>query len=211
MNSKDYYKALDLFYKKEYDKAFNLFKKLNLQYECGYCKLIQANLNEAKSIWENSKIDSPAIKWGLSLIELINLKIPYSLTFFLIRNCLERDLTLLIENKQLKYAENIISAEEFLTEYNTETPKFIGRVLIQQGYLEFGFDFLKKAKDICYTDPEVNYLIAEYYIYKLQFNNAASVLSETVQQNPHYFPASNMLNIIKTTYNITSCGNLSNS
>lgn len=184
---------INLFENKSYDKAFELFQKQGFMYECGYCKFIQGDIKTAKRIWESIKEDSPAIKWGLNTIELIHLTIPKYLSFFQIRNFLERDLDLLLKNNQLKYAENIISAVDILSEYNPETHKFIGRVLLKNGYITQAYEFLDKARDICYSDPEVHYLLAEYYLLKNDKHSAIKVLKKSISINPEYFPAKNLL------------------
>lgn len=189
----NYQKAIDLFKKKDYKNAFIIFEQLNKKYECGYCKLMCANLYEAQSIWEKSRIDSPALKWGLALIKIINLNVPENLSFFQIRNFLERDLTLLIENQHNQYAENVISATDILTEYNPETPKFVGRVLLNTNNFELAFEFLLKARNICYIDPEVHFLMAQYYIKHNDKTSAKRILQTSLDLNPEYFPASNLL------------------
>lgn len=186
-------KALELFYEKQYDKAFELFDELNLKYECGYCLLALGKLEEAKKMWECIKTDSPAINWGLSLISLIYLTIPKNLTFFQIRNFLERDLSMLIETNQLRYAENVISAADILCEYNPETYKFIGRVLLNSGYKEQSLEFLKKALDVCYIDSEIHYLLAEYHVSQGSISEAIKTLNKSLAMTPNYFPAKDML------------------
>lgn len=183
-----YGNALKLFDEKDYNGAFELFQKLNMRYECGYCKFAQTNFFEAENIWKNSKIDSPAINWGFSLIKIIKGGIPDALSFFQIRNFLERDLMLFFENRNFDYAEKIIDACGILSEYNLETPKFIGRVLLNEGYFERAFIYLKKSKDICYKDPEVDYLLAAYYLAKNDSFSAKNILKNSLKSNPNYYP-----------------------
>lgn len=192
----DYKNALILFQNGEYQEAFELFRSLDKLYECGYCKFISGDIKSAQNIWQLSKIDSPALNWGLCMIALINLTIPQRLSFFQIRNFLERDLDLLIKNGHIKYVENIISAADILSEYNAETYKFIGRVLLNNGYCTQGYEFLQKARDIYYSDPETHYLLAQYYLLINDKNAATKILKKSLSFNPHYFPASNLLESI---------------
>ena len=196
--TKDYQSALNLFIAKEYNEAFCLFEKLGAVYEAGYCQFAVGNIKLAKQIWENSKIDSPAINWGLSIISLINLTIPKQLSFFQIRNFLERDLDLLIKNHQIKYVENVISAADILSEYNAETYKFIGRVLLNNGYKIQSYEFFEKSRDIYYADPETHYLLAQYYISQNEYNAATKILKKSLAINPNYFPATNLLQKLQT-------------
>ena len=191
-----YGNALKLFEEKDYDGAFELFQRLNMRYECGYCKFAETNFFEAENIWKNSQIDSPAVNWGLSLIKIIKGGIPNALSFFQIRNFLERDLMLFFENNHQDYAEKIIDAYGILSEYNMETPKFIGRVLLNEGYPERAFVYLKKSKDICYRDPEVDYLLASYYLSKNDCPSAKNILKNALKLNPNYYPIKLFLNKI---------------
>ena len=188
-----YRSAVSFFENRDYANAFELFEKLGMTYESGYCKLMSANLHEAERIWESCDIDSPALKWGLAFIKLIEMDIPNGITFFQVRNFLERDLDLLIENNHFQYAQNVISASDILTECNCETPKFIGRVLLNNGYMEQAVYYLNKAKNICYTDPETQFLLAQYYAFKEDTQTAVSVLKNSLKITPNYYPAKALL------------------
>ena len=172
--------ALKYFMEGQYEDAFNEFLIKKLFYECGYCKFIQGDVEQAKNYWENATIDSPAINWGLNLIKITNLTIPRNLTFFQIRNFLERDLELLFKNHQLKMIENIMSADAILAEINPETYKFIGRVLLNNGYYDLAYNFLEKAEDVCYKDCEVHFLLAQYYILKNDKKEAIKTLHKSI-------------------------------
>jgi len=193
MISDDYKKALDLFNQKEYTQAAKLFDKLDLKYESGYCEFAKTDFEKAKYIWEHSNIDSPAVNWGFCALNLVNLIIPIKMSYFQIRNFLERDIAVLLEGEHMNYVENIISAEKVLFKFNPESYKFIGRVLVNEGYLDVGYDFLLKARDVCYTDPEVHFLIAEYFLFLLDRETAARVLEDSLKINPDYYPAKSLL------------------
>ena len=188
-----YHQALKFFNEKNYDKAFNFFELAGCFYECGYCKFIQGDINSAQNYWRKNDIDSPAINWGFNIIDIVKLTIPSTLTFFQIRNFLERDMQNLFENNQLKMLENIMSASDILAEFNPESYKFIGRVLLNNGYFDLSNDFLKKSLDICYTDCETHFLLAQYYIYKQDIKSAIKILKESISINSGYFPAKNLL------------------
>lgn len=188
-----YRSAVEFFKNKDYSNAYSLYERLGLMYECGYCKLMSANLFEAEKIWQKCNIDSPAVKWGLALIKLIDMDIPTGLTFFQVRNFLERDLSLLLENNHFQYAQNVISAADILYEYNPETYKFIGRALMNEGYMEQAIIYLNKAKNACYSDPEIHYLLAQYYALMQDKNTAISILKNSSRLHPEYFPVSALL------------------
>ena len=162
-------------------------------YECGYCRFIQGDIKSAVKYWTKEKQDSPALIWGLNLISLINLTIPDDISFFQIRNFLERDMQLLFENNQLKIIENIMSAADILAGFNPEAYKFIGRVLLNNGHIDLSGEFLEKAKNIFYSDCEVHFLLAQYYLLKNNADEAINILKKSLSINPEYFPANNLL------------------
>lgn len=185
--------AFNLFYEKHYDDAFKEFLLLEMFYEAGYCKFIQGDIENAKLFWKKVDVNSPALKWGESIIRLCNLMIPEKLTFFQIRNFLERDLQLLIENNQLSLVENIISSADILAEFNPETYKFIGRVLMNNGYFDIAYEFLLKSKAICYKDCENHFLLAQFYLAKGNNKTAIKILKNSIAINSGYFPAKKLL------------------
>lgn len=188
-----YKTALKYFYQKQYNNAYDKFLSLGMFYECGYCKFIQGDLDRAQKYWSSANFSSPALEWGLRLICLIKQTIPDDISFFQIRNFLERDMQLLIENNQLKIVEKILSASDILAEFNPEVYKFIGRVLFNNAYFDLAGEFLEKAKDIYYGDCEIHYLLAQYYLVRNEAHSAIKILKKSLSINPEYFPARNLL------------------
>lgn len=193
MKSEEHQKALELFEKREYKQAAKIFKKLNLQYEYGYCEFAQGNINKAKSIWDKSKIDSPAIQWGSCIVNLMNNTFPIKISALQIRNFLERDLDVLLWNDQFDCVDKILFAEKILFRFNPETYKFLGRVILNYGYFDLGYNFLLKAEEICYSDPEVQVLIAKYFVLSLKRPKAIEILENLIKTKPDYYPARCML------------------
>ena len=189
--------AVQLFEDRDYKKSFDIFWHMSMFYHAGYCKFAQAHFAEADKIWTSFCNDSPAVNWGLSIIQLANLTIPKNLTFFQIRNFLERDLSLLMENGHFAYVENIISSVAILYEFNPEVYKFIARVLLNSGYHDVAKDFLMKAHSICYNDAEVHYLLARYYLAINNIQAAVKTLKIALEINPQYFPIKNLLGVIQ--------------
>lgn len=190
--------AFKFFYEKHYDDAFKEFLSLGMFYECGYCKFIQGDIENARLFWQKIQTDSPAKKWGENIINLCYSMIPQKLTFFQIRNFLERDLQLLIENNQLTYVENIINTADVLAEFNPESYKYIGRVLMNNGYYDLAENFLLKSKDICYNDCEIHFLLAQFNLAKGNVKEAMKILDRAISINSGYFPAQNLINQLLT-------------
>ena len=60
-------------------------------------------------------------------------------------------------------------------------------------YFELAELFLKKAKDVCYVDPEVHFLLAKCYIYKNDIKRAKDALKISIDKGYGYFPAKKLL------------------
>ena len=89
-----------------------------------------------------------------------------------------------------------MSASDILVEFNPEAYKFIGRVLLNNGYFDLANEFLQKALEICYSDCEVHFLLAQYYLFKEDVQSAIKILKKSISINSGYFPAKNLLKSI---------------
>ncbi len=193
--------ALAYFEKGEYQKAARLYKDLDLHYESGFSELLSGDKKQADFYWTKAK-ETPAIQWGRALIGFINLRLDRIPTFFQIRNFLENDLGYLLKAKQLEFAENLISCEDIMIDINIETYKFIGRALMNNGYPELCLDFYKKSRNLISNDPEVYYLIAQYYFENKNYLSAIDNAKLCLSFNTGYFPASTIIEKSKQAMNL---------
>lgn len=182
-------------YQKEqnYKKAAEIYKNLGKLYEYGRCELLQGNLENTKQIWSQIKEESPATLWGKSLLEFINLYVIHVPTFFQIRAFLEVDLDALLKSKLITYCENIVNGAHLFMQNNQESYKFIGRVFVNNSYFELAELFLQKAKDVCYVDPEVHFMLAKCELQKQNIPRAIEYLKISLEKGYGYFPAKKML------------------
>lgn len=190
---KNYEQAKKSLFEGDWKKAKKLFTKINAQYERGYCELMLGNFEKTKKIWLELEPQSPVIEWGQSLLGFIELHVVKSPTFFQIRNFLEMDLDALLKARQSGFAENIINGAHIFAQINPESYKYLGRVLLNNKYYKISKMFLDTAKNICYKDPEVHFLLAKYYIANAQTEDAKKSLKTTLEIEPAYFPAKNLL------------------
>lgn len=197
INSKNaeelYYVARSYTETQDYEKAIKIFNHIGCTYESGRCELLQGHYEEAKKIWMSIKEDSPATLWSKSLLELINLYVIHPPTFFQIRAFLECDLDALLKAEQINFCENIVNCAKILQDRNQETYKFIGRVFTNNEYYELASLFLDKAKDVCYIDPEVHFLLAKCYVAENDIKKAQKSLETCIKVGYGYFPAKKML------------------
>lgn len=182
-----------LFNEKKYSEAAKIYYKLKMPYETGYCLLLQGDLYNTKRFWEPLKDDSPIVNWGKALLGFIEKKPAELPSYFQIRNFLEQDLDALLNSNLTHYAENLVNAIDKLAEINSESYKFIARVLLNHGYLDIAKSFLEQSKEIYYGDPETHFLIAKIYIEKNCIPEAISSLKKTLEVKPEYFPAEKLL------------------
>ena len=181
---------------KDYQAASVIYSNLNMQFEYGRCQLLMGNIDITKKVWNNIQEETPASMWGKSLLEFINLYVIHTPTFFQIRAFLEVDLDALLKANLISYCENIVNGAHILAQNNQESYKFIGRVFANNKYFELAELFLKKAKDVCYVDPEIHFLLAKCYLSKKDINNAKKALETSMEKGYGYYPAKKLLSEI---------------
>lgn len=179
---------------KEYQKASVLYNDLGMPYEYGRCELLLGNLDKTQNIWNNIQVENSAVLWGRSLLEFINLYVKHVPTFFQIRAFLEVDLDALLNANLITYCENIANGAHLFAQNNQESYKFIGRVFVNNEHFDLAELFLNKAKDICYVDPEVHFLLAKCYLFNNEFLKAKKALEVSVEKGFGYYPAKKLLN-----------------
>ena len=179
-----------------YQKAGELFKSTDKLYEYGRCLLLLGKLEKAKALWNSLPQDSPAVLWGISLIEFIEMYVIHIPTFFQIRSFLEMDLDALLCANQIKFAENVINGADLYAKANSESYKFIARVLVNNNYHKLAEVFLEKAKAVCYVDPEVHFLCAKCSLFRNDKKQAVKSLKIAIDKGFGYYPAKKLLDEI---------------
>ncbi len=185
------------FNEQKYTDAAKLFYHMKMFYESGYCLLMQGDLYNAKRLWDKLDDSKPIYLWGKSLIGFIEKKPEQLPTYFQIRNFLEQDLDALLTANLTTYAENLINSIDILAQINSESYKYMARVLYNHKYYDISKNFLEQSKDIYYKDPETHFLIAKIHMEKNETENAKTALNTAISVNEDYFPARNLLLKIK--------------
>ena len=83
-----------------------------------------------------------------------------------------------------------------LAQNNQESYKFIGRVFVNNEYFDLAELFLKRAKDICYVDPEVHFLLAKCHLHNNDKKEAKKALKTSIEKGYGYYPAKKLLEAI---------------
>ena len=178
----------------DFSNALNIYEKLGMKYEFGRVLLLQGKLDEAKSVWYGLEINSPLVLWGRALVQFIERYVIDLPAFFRIRSFLEVDLDALMRSHQYEFCENIINCADLMAQNNTECYKFIGRVFVNHKLYDIAKIYLQKAKEVCYSDPEVHYLFAKCYMANNNSYRAIESLKTCLQKVPEYYPAQMLLN-----------------
>ena len=180
--------AKDYFYKKDYKNALKLFLKESNYYAAGLCSFLLCNTKRARIFWSINK-SCPACKWGLSLLDFVQLKDGKKPTFFQTRAQLEVYISLLIENNLLEWAQNLISCCDIFFRANPESYKFIARALYANGYFKLAISFCKKSLRYFYSDPEAFLILAQCQFLLADLGEALDSVNRTLAIAPTYYPA----------------------
>ncbi len=181
--------AKDYFYQKEYRKAFEIFNSQNDYYSAGLCCLLLNKSLSAAKFWKKN-LSCPACLWGLSVLDLINLKIPRKKpSFFQTRAFLEVYLNLFIENEKIEWAQNLISSCDILYNSNPEAYKFIARALFANGYFDLAISFCKKTLKLFYSDPEALLILSQCYFLLGNLGEALDCVNRINYMVDDYFPS----------------------
>lgn len=180
--------AKDYFYKKEYKKALKIFLENENYYAAGLCSLLLCNTNRARIFFSINK-NCPASKWGLNVLNLIQLKQDRVPSFFQTRAQLEIYLNLFLENNLIEYAQNLVSCCDILFKANPESYKFIARALYANGYFKLAIDFCKKSLRYFYSDPEAFLIMGQCQFLLNDMGEAMDSVNRILSIAPTYYPA----------------------
>jgi len=173
-----------MFFFDEKEKDF-VFKPRSVEF--AYLAVLNDNLPAAKSVFES--IDSSRALWGVSLVEILSGFAERIPTYFEIRNFMEIDLDFLIKNKKIDYVEQLLGSLEFLSNINREVYKYTARVMQVNKLYNASIKYMEKAKEIFYNDPELQFMLAKYYLTMQEYKKADYCISECLKFIPSYFPA----------------------
>lgn len=169
------------------------FRKNKLYLELGYCELLKGNLENSKKLFANISNYNPRAHWALRMIQFIEGYVTFLPTYFEIRNFLELDIDLLLKANKIEWVENIINGDDLFYSVNSESYKFIARVLMYDDYPEIAKIYLDKGINNSYGDPELHIILADYWLYKKDREKAIKTLKNCTRILPDYYPAKKKL------------------
>jgi tetratricopeptide (TPR) repeat protein len=184
--------ALAYFQNKQYLDALGLYYEIGQFYQSGFCYLLMENEAEAAKLW-NKAPDSPAARWGKSLLSFINLKIDSIPSVLQVRSHLECDLGHLLTAGKIVYAENLISCDDFLYSINPESYKFIGKALMIAGHTNLAVTFFLKSQKAVPEDAEIYYHLGQYSFDIGAYEECLNMMRQCLSLNVWYLPAQRLL------------------
>jgi tetratricopeptide (TPR) repeat protein len=164
--------------------------------ESAYCHLLNKNLSKAKELFLTISDKDKRAHWGAILVSLCDGKVDDYPSYFELRNFFEVDINIMCKYYLGNFIENICSYSDWLATINPEIYKYLGRIFIKNNYPDIGITFLKRGKDYFFNDPELHFLLAEYYFSNKDFSEAKHALTNCLNILPDYFPAESMLDKI---------------
>lgn len=164
--------------------------------ELAYAYFFEGNNSKALDLLSN--LDSIRAKWLQELVNLMITNKMKSVTYFEIRNFLEIDIDLLIKAQKIDYLQRLLAYSPELAKINTETYKFIGRILLNSNLMSLAKYYLDKYKDMVYFDPELHFMYARYYIKEDDMENALVSIDNCLLAMPTYYPALELKKLIQT-------------
>lgn len=187
--------AFCYFETQKYQQAAELYQKVGMSFQEGFCRFLSGELEKAREIWNDAQ-DSPAVLWGQIVVGIIDTQIYHFPTYFQIRNFFESTLSYLFAAKRYDYIEKLISAKEFLAEFNIETYRIIGKVLLENNWMELSKQYLEKAISELPQDYEAYYLLGLWYYKNEEAQKAKYFLKRCLDINDFYCSASKLIDKI---------------
>jgi tetratricopeptide (TPR) repeat protein len=182
--------------KKQFNDAIAHYKKMGNHYLAGYCHMLTGNSEGARQEW----IPLASVRqnhWCITLYGLIHRQLSIFPTMFQIRNNIETDIYNLIQANQLAFLENILAYQPFLSQINMETPKMMGRALMNAGWIERCESFLYLAQKAIPHDPEIYFHLGQYHVLRKNWDEARLMLHQCLMITSTYNPARRLLETIE--------------
>ena len=185
----DYKTAKENFMTLHLDGCREFFAQNSYALEEAYCCILDDNLERASELFKKNINSDIRAHWGVYLVSMLKLNAQICPSYFELRNFLEIDLNILIQNAKGKYVQNVLAYTEYMSKINPEIYKFIGRVFYNNGLRDEGMYLFEMAKDAFYQDPELHYLLACAYLDRNDKKMALHYAKTCQEVLPKYFPA----------------------
>lgn len=170
------------------------FASNNCELELAYSYLLANEPQKAHELFLSLVEEDIRAHWGAFIASLCSGKVEGYASYLELRNFFEIDFNLFFINYLGNYIEEICKYADWLAVTNPEIYKYIGRVFLKNEYIDFGLYFLQKGFDYFYNDPELHYLLAEYYYSTSEYEKSLKYVKSCLGVLPEYYPAEKLYN-----------------
>ncbi len=184
---------------RDYDSAEKFFSEQKMYYQEGLCRILKGDKISARKLWYSVPEDI-AISWGKVLLGILDQKLEAIPTFLQVRNFLESTLNYLFKAGQTDFAHKLIGAKDFFADCNIESYKYIGRVLMDNGYEDLAFEYFYKSISLIPQDYEAYFHLGELYLRKNDLQKAINSYKSVLELNPYHTPAEKILKKLINNY-----------
>lgn len=165
------------------------FVSNNCNLELAYSYLLAQEPQKAQKLFLSLIECDIRAHWGAFLTSLCCEKIEGYVSYLELRNFFEIDFNLFFANYLGAYIESVCKYADWLAVTNPEIYKYIGRVFLKNGYVDFGLFYLEKGINSFYNDPELHYLLAEYFYSIFDYQKSLKYVKSCIGVLPGYYPA----------------------
>lgn len=179
----------------QFKEALVLYEAIGDDYQAGYCLLLMKDLEGLRPHWTRV-LEQRNNHWCLTLFGLANQQLSTVPTMFQIRQYLEGDISNFLLADCKAYVKSAISYANELGQINLESPKFIGRALLNSDkpeWLEEAGKLLLLGQKLLPNDPEVYYHLAQARIKQKETKDAILMLKQALMINPTFMPAQDLM------------------
>jgi len=176
-------------------EALVLYEAIGDDYQAGYCHLLMKDMEALRPYWTRT-LEKRKNHWCVTLFGLANLQLNTVPTMFQIRQYLEGDISNFLLADCKPFVRSTISYANELGQINLESPKFIGRALLNSDrpeWLEEADRLLMLGQKLLPNDPEVYFHLAQTRIRQGEIKDAILMLKQSLMINPGFMPATDLM------------------
>jgi tetratricopeptide (TPR) repeat protein len=177
---------------RRFDLAYQIYLREENPFLAGYCLLLAGEVNSIGQYW-TPLLERRPNHWCATLWGLVTGRLMLWPTFLQIRNFLEADIASLIHAQQFLMLENLLTVGENLVQINMETPKYMGRAMMNAGWLDRAEPYFMQAQKLLPQDPEIYFHLAQLRQRQGQTEELPLLLKQCLMIIPGYVPAKKML------------------
>ncbi|MEB3287100.1 MAG: hypothetical protein VKJ04_06315 [Vampirovibrionales bacterium] len=190
---------------KRFSEAAALYRQNGDRFQAGYCDFLIGNLNATQTDW-GQVLQKRSAHWCQTLYGLATYQLNSYASMLQIRNNLEGDVGNFLLASRWDYLQNVIFYTDILTQMNLESPKFIGRgilnyllaqsktpELLKSPLIAHTESLLLKGQKVLPNDPEIYYHLGQFRHLSGDDAEARLMLKQCLLISPSYTPVKDLM------------------